>query len=384
MASILWSMLSDSSTVPLITTAVCTAAYASYRANDVLLKRRYQSGRHHPSPSEQFIDDTPAVLEGSMAMAIPLIAAASILLLFFFLHSVGFILTTFSAISSFFAVLYVLWPFSETLIRRAATLGLPVRSSHSLITTIAALPTTVLVLYWLFTGNWLANNLIGISLCVLFATFCRVPNLKVTVILFTGLFIYDIFFVFFSERFFGRNVMVEVATSTPTNPAAAIASLLHLPFSPVKNLALPAKLIIPTKSGMQSILGLGDIILPEVLLTLLLEFDLRVSFTPLYRGYFARALLAYFLAITLSFYSNYAFQAAQPALLYIVPACLATTLWLARSKGHLSILWNGPPSSEDGHPPQQGQSSSADTSEETHSLMEDKPAEESSLLAQQV
>lgn len=159
---------------------------------------------------------------------------------------------------------------------------------------------------------------------------------------------YDIFFVFFSERVFGRNVMVEVATSTPTNPASALAKLFHLPFSPVQNLALPAKLVFPAGDSHHTILGLGDIILPEILLTHLLEFDLRNRVvTPLRTGYFLRALLAYAVGLVASFYFSYAFQTAQPALLYIVPLVVFPTIILAERRGELVRLWKGAWRTED-------------------------------------
>lgn len=136
--------------------------------------------------------------------------------------------------------------------------------------------------------------------------------------------------------------MVEVATSTPTNPASALAKFFHLPLSPVQNLALPAKLVFPAGDSHHTILGLGDIILPEVLLAYLLEFDSRNRATvPLRTGYFVRAVLAYAVGLAASFYFSYAFQAAQPALLYIVPLVVLPTVAQAKRRGELARLWNG-------------------------------------------
>lgn len=309
--------------------------------------------------SDQLVDDNSHVLHGSAALAFPVVAAISITLLFFFLRSIGIIFTALSTISGFFALCFVVWPLADLLSRRLRPPSSRV-SASTFATALCVVPAVVVIGIWLVTGNWIANDVIGISLCILFASLCKVQNLKVTAILFTGLFFYDIFFVFFSERFFGRNVMVEVATTAPTNPASAVASWLNLPVTPVPHLALPAKLIIPTSDGKQAILGLGDIILPEVLLTYLLEFDARISSPshsssssspsifptsnkPLYAGYFAYALVAYALAVATSFFCNYAFRSAQPALLYIVPAVLLTTLALGILRGHVGLLWNGLP-----------------------------------------
>ncbi|CAN8066615.1 unnamed protein product [Agarophyton chilense] len=344
MASELLILLTDGTTLCMVLTATLTAAYSAYRANEPLFKRgssRVQA--LSPSLSEQFVDENRRLLEGSTALAFPIVATVSIIFLFFFIKSFGYILTLLSTVSSVFSVSFFLWPFAETIISRIRAFGAQIRSNTVFESLIVVPASLAIISYWLVTGNWLPNNVIGISLCVLFASLCKVPNLKVTVMLFAGLFVYDIFFVFFSERFFGRNVMVEVATSAPKNPASAIASFFNLPFTPVKHLALPAKLVFPAGGKDYAILGLGDIILPEILLTYLLEADLLRSprRAPWYKGYFPRALVAYTLALYASFYCNFVFKNAQPALLYIVPALLVTTLIYARSKGEVFALWTG-------------------------------------------
>jgi len=116
------------------------------------------------------------------------------------------------------------------------------RSQLLLVTT-----STVLVLAWLITGHWVLNNVLGIAICVAFVSHVRLPNVKVCGLLLGCLFLYDIFWVFFSERFFGANVMVTVATQQAHNPVHTVASTLHLPVSQTiaKKLDLPVKLLFP-------------------------------------------------------------------------------------------------------------------------------------------
>jgi len=52
----------------------------------------------------------------------------------------------------------------------------------------------------------------GMGLCVAFIAFVRLPSLKVSTLLLTGLLIYDVFWVFFSSYLFNANVMVKVGT----------------------------------------------------------------------------------------------------------------------------------------------------------------------------
>mgnify|MGYP001796940724 CR=1 FL=1 len=56
------------------------------------------------------------------------------------------------------------------------------------------------------------------GLCVAFIAFVRLPSLKVSTLLLTGLLIYDVFWVFFSSYIFNSNVMVKGATRPAENP----------------------------------------------------------------------------------------------------------------------------------------------------------------------
>ena len=54
----------------------------------------------------------------------------------------------------------------------------------------------------------------GMGLCVAFIAFVRLPSLKVSTLLLTGLLIYDVFWVFFSSYIFSANVMVKVCIAS--------------------------------------------------------------------------------------------------------------------------------------------------------------------------
>lgn len=68
------------------------------------------------------------------------------------------------------------------------------------------------VLTVIFTGHWLLMDAMGMGLCVAFIAFVRLPSLKVSTLLLTGLLIYDVFWVFFSSYIFSANVMVKVSS----------------------------------------------------------------------------------------------------------------------------------------------------------------------------
>merc|ERR1712127_315203 len=124
----------------------------------------------------------------------------------------------------------------------------------------------LIVCVWDLTGHWLLMDAMGMGLCVAFIAFVRLPSLKVSTLLLTGLLVYDVFWVFFSKYFFNANVMVRVATRPAANPMGAMARRLHLNRPP--KLSLPGKLVFPSNhnSGHFSMLGLGDIVMPGLLL----------------------------------------------------------------------------------------------------------------------
>lgn len=122
-----------------------------------------------------------------------------------------------------------------------------------------------IVCVWVLTGHWLLMDAMGMGLCVAFIAFVRLPSLKVSTLLLTGLLIYDVFWVFFSSYIFNSNVMVRVATRPADNPVGLVAKRFHLNAMVGKEppkLSLPGKLVFPSmnNNGHFSMLGLGDIV----------------------------------------------------------------------------------------------------------------------------
>lgn len=117
----------------------------------------------------------------------------------------------------------------------------------------------------------------GMGLCVAFIAFVRLPSLKVSTLLLTGLLLYDVFWVFFSSYIFSTNVMVKVATRPAENPVGLVARKLNLGayVKDTPKLNLPGKLVFPSihNSGHFSMLGLGDIVMPGLLLCFVLRYD---------------------------------------------------------------------------------------------------------------
>jgi len=172
--------------------------------------------------------------------------------------------------------------------------------------------------WYVSTKHWIANNLFGLAFSVQGVAMLSLGSYKVGCILLGGLFFYDIFWVF------GTDVMVTVAKSFD---------------APIK-LLFPKVLFAETLEF--SMLGLGDIVIPGVFIALLLRFDAlrcakKKSFSKLY---FYTCYISYFLGLVTTIAIMHVFKAAQPALLYLVPACIGSSFLLAVVRGELSLLFS--------------------------------------------
>uniref|UniRef100_A0A1D1YN77 Minor histocompatibility antigen H13 n=1 Tax=Anthurium amnicola TaxID=1678845 RepID=A0A1D1YN77_9ARAE len=169
---------------------------------------------------------------------------------------------------------------------------------------VASIPGTLFCLWYASKKHWLANNILGIAFCIQGIEMLSLGSFKTGAILLGGLFVYDIFWVFFTP------VMVSVA----------------------KSFDAPIKLLFPTSDAARpfSMLGLGDIVIPGIFVALALRFDVS-------RGkdnrYFNSAFLGYTVGLVLTIIVMNWFQAAQPALLYIVPGVVGFVA--------IHCLWNG-------------------------------------------
>ncbi|XP_039276497.1 minor histocompatibility antigen H13 [Nilaparvata lugens] len=170
--------------------------------------------------------------------------------------------------------------------------------------------------WYLKEKHWIANNLFGLAFAVNGVELLHLNNVVTGCILLGGLFVYDIFWVF------GTNVMVFVA----------------------KSFEAPIKLVFPQdilEKGIAAnnfaMLGLGDIVVPGIFIALLLRFDNSLQRNS--KTYFYSTFIAYIAGLAVTMFVMHVFKHAQPALLYLVPACLGTPMIVAILKGDLTALF---------------------------------------------
>jgi len=126
------------------------------------------------------------------------------------------------------------------------------------------------VSFLLFRNNeafgWILQDGIAIGLLLTIQRTLRLPNLKVGTLLLVCTFFFDIFWVFISPAIFKKSVMIEVATGGGTGQS--VPMVLKIP-------SLAAYL-----PGQFKILGLGDVAIPGLLISLLLRHDLLTQKEP--------------------------------------------------------------------------------------------------------
>lgn len=181
-----------------------------------------------------------------------------------------------------------------------------------------------------------------------------------------GLFFYDVFWVF------GTEVMVSVARNFEAGPIKILfpknvpqvashylsqhQSLSSSPASSIQAYAQHLLAAITSAPKWQmTMLGLGDIVIPGIFIALALRFDQHLHLksiptkdlthftrrdTSFAKPYFYATLTAYVAGLATTMGVMHVFQAAQPALLYLSPACVAAVAIKAVQRGETGLVWS--------------------------------------------
>jgi len=176
-----------------------------------------------------------------------------------------------------------------------------------------------LFVWWLYTKHWVLNNVIAVLFVQCIVRIIRVKSLFVGTLLLSALFVYDIFWVFFSSFVFGSNVMVTIATKVE----------------------LPIKILVPYFNprpiSQCTLIGLGDLIIPG----LVIAYSYKVTQKLKTYSYYTFNIFAYSLALLLCELIVYFSHKPQPALLYISPLILVSFFSIAIVRRELRMVWRG-------------------------------------------
>lgn len=250
-----------------------------------------------------------------------------------------------------------------------------------LLEVLGVLGSAVTVILWYFYRNqcWYLQDILGIVLCCSFLRNIQVPNLRVATVLLLLAFVYDIFFVFVTPFIFGSSIMERVATGgAPASTRSDYPGIDYCEryphYAPCEDpQPLPMLLLIPQFDwrGGFSMLGLGDIIVPSLLLSLALRFDCFLAKcknflrsgklrqiseeTTVYASmstkpeavanqrqvqYFITVSIAYALGLGMANAAVNLTGVGQPALMYLVPCTLGATIVRAWINNELRLFWS--------------------------------------------
>ena len=192
---------------------------------------------------------------------------------------------------------------------------------------ISAIISGIIIMFYFITRSWLLNDLICFCLAFTTLSFIILKSFMLCFICLFLFFLYDTFWVFYSEKIFKENVMVVAATSIQIPIKIEFPILFSN--NPIKNCML---------------LGLGDILLPGVVIKYCRRFDLiRQKMEMKFKGmtFYKYNLLLYFISVSLAMIMMFVFNHGQPVLFYISPIFIIGLMVKAYREKCLSGFWNG-------------------------------------------
>lgn len=401
----------DASLAVLLALASATVVVGSRESGKVMMDKLYvrmpppSSGAERPRPPRPE-EDTSVVITARMASFYCVFASCGLLLMYMFMESivmfmVCYVIFVSSCVSAMLTTGWLVPHLSTRRVTFPASaqkalcgFGKDVLVSKLIISVVCALIGISFFINRHEPWSWVLQDFLCLNLCIYVIRTFELPNAKVAAILLCALFVYDIFWVYISPFLVAlvkswddcstaadlatdpnNSVMVHVARGVPAadnKPPESIPIVIRMP-----------RWGGASGSGKtESMLGLGDIIIPALSTSMLWRFDIaagRSWSAPLWladpnlplavagdagsssrrsaslptlhpshflSGYFVPSLIGYVLALCCAYFVVASWCLAQPALLYIVPLSLWTVLGLAYRRGDWKQLWNVGPDPE--------------------------------------
>jgi signal peptide peptidase-like protein 2B len=241
---------------------------------------------------------------------------------------------------------------------------LPLLGTSSVAWVMGFVVSVALVVTWVVGRHnpyaWILQDTFGVFVCCQFMLALRMNSIKVSTVLLVSFMIYDIFMVFITPAIFKSSVMVTVAQAG--TGSASISKTDPTQCIRMADERMPMLFMLPRlgAEGEYAMLGLGDVLLPGLLLSFMLRYDTLCNHIPTASGcfgpwrrfrqrypYWFLGMGGYKFGLFLAFLANTVgftiFDVkGQPALLYLVPCTLGPMALYALIRGELGYLWDGP------------------------------------------
>ncbi|CAF1594975.1 unnamed protein product [Adineta ricciae] len=246
----------------------------------------------------------------------------------------------------------------------------------NLFTLFAMIFTLAIIIIWYVYRHadwaWILQDILGAAICITVTSVYRLGNMRVITLILLGFFFYDIFFVFITPYipFFQPSHPTSTSTIAPTTTTGTpgnVSSTIHfvegnrkvsrnpsvmeqvalgigtdgevVPLLFALPMFIPEAELDPCLIVRKSMLGFGDVILPGILLTFCKIFD--IANDNRWPVYYIQSIVSYFVGLSLTHVALYLMNMAQPALLYLVPCILLSTILTGLIRGELRELYTG-------------------------------------------
>lgn len=320
--------------------AVGTVAVGGYWAGSRDIKKRYMKHKRDDGADkqdEETVDVTPIMICVFVVMC-----CSMLLLLYFFYDQLVYMTIATFCLASAVGLYSCLWPFVRRIPFgkcRIPENNLPYchKRPQVRMLILSAFCIGVSVTWGVFRNEdqwaWILQDALGIAFCLYMLKTIRLPTFKACTLLLVVLFVYDVFFVFITPLLTesGESIMVEVAAgpsdSSTHEKLPMVLKVPRLNYSPLVLCDRPF-----------SLLGFGDILVPGLLVAYCHRFDILMQNS---RIYFLACTIGYGIGLLITFVALALMQMGQPALLYLVPCTLLTSLAVALWRKELPLFWTG-------------------------------------------
>ncbi|XP_072100333.1 signal peptide peptidase-like 2 isoform X1 [Mobula birostris] len=327
----------DYNMVVIFVMAVGTVAIGGYWAGSKDVKKRYMKQKHDGADKQddETIDVTPIMICIFVVMC-----CSMLVLLYYFYDELVYIIIGIFCLASSIGLYSCLAPFVQKIPScKCRTPDLPHCHKRPQVRMLFLGVFCVSISYvWAVFRNedkwaWVLQDTLGIAFCLYMLKTIRLPTFKACTLLLVVLFVYDIFFVFITPFLTqsGKSIMVEVAAGpSDFSTHEKLPMVLKVPRLNSSPLALCDRPF--------SLLGFGDVLIPGMLVAYCHRFDIQVQTS---RIYFVACTVAYGIGLLITFIALALMQTGQPALLYLVPCTLITSVCVACWRKEVAMFWTG-------------------------------------------
>ncbi|KAJ8374607.1 hypothetical protein SKAU_G00051870 [Synaphobranchus kaupii] len=332
--------VSDYNMVIIFIMAVGTVAIGGYWAGSRDIKKRYMKHKRDDSAEkqdEETVDVTPIMICVFVVMC-----CSMLVLLYFFYDQLVYMIIGIFCLAASIGLYSCLCPFVRSIPFgkcRIPENNLPYchKRPQVRMLVLSVFCVAVSVTWGVFRNEdqwaWVLQDALGIAFCLYMLKTIRLPTFKACTLLLVVLFVYDVFFVFVTPYLtsHGESIMVEVAAGpSDSSTQEKLPMVLKVPRLNSSPLALCDRPF--------SLLGFGDILVPGLLVAYCHRFDIVMNSS---RIYFVACTIAYGIGLLITFVALALMKMGQPALLYLVPCTLLTSLAMALWRKELPMFWTG-------------------------------------------